>query len=116
LGSGILKILSPPQLLHNKVLNFVWFFSHSFEPGLSLLLWGTSFDDTMVINDASGGVEAIFFSVRLSDVRRTLTLLIRVLPQGLSTISFKVTRFITIEAFEDFPLPYWRTSFLPCSF
>jgi hypothetical protein len=56
LGSGILKILSPPQLLHDEVFNLVGFFGYPFEPGLGFLLRGASFDDASVIYDASSGI------------------------------------------------------------
>jgi hypothetical protein len=109
LGSGILKILLPPQLLHDKVFDFIRFFSDPFQPGLGFLLWGMPFDDTTVVHDASSGIEAIFAGIRLSDVWRALILsIVRGLLRGLSTISFKVTWFVTIEAFENSPLPrYW---------
>jgi hypothetical protein len=66
LGSGILKILSPPQLLHDEVFDLVWFFGNSFEPSLGLLLRGASFNDASVVDNASSGIQAVFFSFRLS--------------------------------------------------
>jgi hypothetical protein len=67
LGSGILKILPLPQLLHDKVFNLIGFFCDSFKPGLGFLLRCASFDNAAVINDASSGVETVFASIRLSD-------------------------------------------------
>jgi hypothetical protein len=74
------------QLLHMGMVSLHWFGvcvqpSDPFEPCLCLLLWGSSFDDTTVVHDASGGVEAVFAGFRLSDVQRILILsIIRVLP------------------------------------
>jgi hypothetical protein len=56
LGSGILKILSPPQLLHDKVFYLVGFFGYPLQPCLGFLLRGAPFDDASVIYDASSGV------------------------------------------------------------
>jgi hypothetical protein len=110
LGSGILKILSPPQLLHDKVFHLVGFFHNSFKPGLSFLLWSASFDDTAIVDDAASGIETIFARIGLSSVCRALILpIIRIRLQWLSAISFKVTWFVTVKTFEDFPLPYWCT-------
>jgi hypothetical protein len=67
LGSGTLKILLPPQLLHNEVFNLIGFFSHSFEPGLCLLLWSTSFSNAAIVHYASGGVETVTLCFCLSN-------------------------------------------------
>jgi hypothetical protein len=117
LGSGILKILLPPQLLHNEVFNLVWFFGNSFKPHLSFLLRSASLNNTSIVNNASSSIGAVFARIRLSDARGALISSIeRVLPQGLSTILFKVTWFITIETFEDFPLSSWQIGPLHLSF
>jgi hypothetical protein len=74
LGSGILKILSPPQLLHDEVFNLVRFFGYSFQPSLSFLLRGASFNDASVVYNASSGILAVFFCLRLSNARGSLIL------------------------------------------
>ncbi len=40
MGLGSLKILSPQEVPHYKVLNFLLFIRHSSEPGIHFLLWG----------------------------------------------------------------------------
>jgi hypothetical protein len=50
LGSGILKILFSPQLLHNNVFYIVVFVGYAGQPVVGVLLWGPVIGDASVID------------------------------------------------------------------
>jgi hypothetical protein len=50
LGSGILKILLPPQFLHDDVFYIVVFVGYACQPVSGTLLWGSVVSDTSVID------------------------------------------------------------------
>jgi hypothetical protein len=92
LGSGILKILFFPKLLHDDILYRIIFICHSQQPVCGLLLWGP------FIGGASYNGWFFFVCVSLPCTGHSLSCI-----SLLSTISCEVTWFSTEEAGEDFP-------------
>jgi hypothetical protein len=55
-GSGALKILFLPELLHDKVFHIIIFLSYSRKPILGFLLWGAILDYTVIIYYAARSI------------------------------------------------------------
>jgi hypothetical protein len=117
LGSGILKILLPPQFLHDDVFCIIVFIGYSCKPIGGALLWGAVVSDASVVDYPY----VTFFLMDLSSARWHLciargTTWSLVVP-FLSAVACKVTGFPAEETCEDFPLsvlldgPSWISAF-----
>jgi hypothetical protein len=112
LGSGILKILFPPQFLHDNVFYVIMFVCDSCQPVAGVLLWGPIVGDASVIDYPN----IAFFLADLSSthgpliIARGVTWSLVVSQKTLVTVLFllavscEVTWFSAKEACEDFPL------------
>jgi hypothetical protein len=122
LGSGILKILFPPQFLHDDVFYIVMFICHACQPVVGTLLWSSVVGNTSIVDY----LNVALFLVDLPSTHGCLNIVrgatwSLVVP-FLSTVSCEVTGLSAEETCEDFPLSVllngssWISSFSASSY